>query len=463
LTRLLKNSLEGNCSVVLVACVSPVHYDESRNTLTYASRAARIKSATVKRNDITQETSDEVALLKSRIAELEICAQEETYLTELYRETVVPLSVLSARMEFSCGVVEKRIALLKSLVESMPRDTGDEFRKEVWGGFLTGVESCVGVLEGVKEGKHERLNELQTDIESLDTIIKWCRGRREYDSCESTRRNAVMGSICKSHVKESKRHESLTLEISRLFLKSGAGDVFEEGMYSFEALMVELDGMEDADEPILSFDFKDIERQLSNSDKSADPVIDDDYVELEVSILWDGMVEDRMDSIQEEDEKVEISQEEVTPVIIAEAVVDDMKVIIDQTVRRPDALMEEAIPVIPRPAEIVKDVAMDPVVEEDKDVTPTASRIASSVLQFTPVVIKSVAKHILVEANVMEGDVVIKKPSGLPRFSLARGLEGVDLGHSSGPIRSSPSRLKSRVAKRRSMVCVLHLIFRFLS
>ena len=46
LTRLLKDSLGGNCMTVMIAHVSPDYhvFDESRNTLQYADRAKRIKT-----------------------------------------------------------------------------------------------------------------------------------------------------------------------------------------------------------------------------------------------------------------------------------------------------------------------------------------------------------------------------------------------------------------------------------
>ena len=45
LTHLLKSSLEGNCRLVMITCVAPAHlsYEESHNSLKYASRARNIK------------------------------------------------------------------------------------------------------------------------------------------------------------------------------------------------------------------------------------------------------------------------------------------------------------------------------------------------------------------------------------------------------------------------------------
>lgn len=46
LTRLLKDALGGNCKTVMVAHISPAsfHFEESRNTLSYADRAKSIKT-----------------------------------------------------------------------------------------------------------------------------------------------------------------------------------------------------------------------------------------------------------------------------------------------------------------------------------------------------------------------------------------------------------------------------------
>jgi hypothetical protein len=46
LTRLLQDSLGGNANTCMVACVSPAesNYDETLNTLKYASRAREIEN-----------------------------------------------------------------------------------------------------------------------------------------------------------------------------------------------------------------------------------------------------------------------------------------------------------------------------------------------------------------------------------------------------------------------------------
>jgi len=79
LTRILRDSLGGNCCTVMVACISPasVNLEESVNTLRYAQRAKSITNA-VKQNVVARSLSStesfamqrENKLLKNQIADL---------------------------------------------------------------------------------------------------------------------------------------------------------------------------------------------------------------------------------------------------------------------------------------------------------------------------------------------------------------------------------------------------------
>eukprot|EP00747_Dinoflagellata_sp_TGD_P162684 gnl/TRDRNA2_/TRDRNA2_180553_c0_seq1.p1 gnl/TRDRNA2_/TRDRNA2_180553_c0~~gnl/TRDRNA2_/TRDRNA2_180553_c0_seq1.p1 ORF type:complete len:1036 (-),score=198.18 gnl/TRDRNA2_/TRDRNA2_180553_c0_seq1:71-3178(-) len=81
MTRLLKDSLGGNCRTVMIANVTPCHlnYEDTHNTLKYASRARSIKTKAVrnvvhvnyhvsKYNQIIRELRDEVTDLKGKLA-----------------------------------------------------------------------------------------------------------------------------------------------------------------------------------------------------------------------------------------------------------------------------------------------------------------------------------------------------------------------------------------------------------
>mmetsp|Transcript_35940 Transcript_35940/g.84152 ORF Transcript_35940/g.84152 Transcript_35940/m.84152 type:complete len:1011 (+) Transcript_35940:208-3240(+) len=81
MTRLLKDSLGGNCQTVMIANVSPCHlsYEDTHNTLKYASRARNIKTKAVrnvvsvnyhasKYTEIIKELEGEITDLKSKLA-----------------------------------------------------------------------------------------------------------------------------------------------------------------------------------------------------------------------------------------------------------------------------------------------------------------------------------------------------------------------------------------------------------
>merc|ERR1719359_2206327 len=81
MTRLLKDSLGGNCRTVMIANVSPCHlnFEDTHNTLKYANRAKNIKTKVArnivsvnyhlsKYSEIIKELRGEVADLKTKLA-----------------------------------------------------------------------------------------------------------------------------------------------------------------------------------------------------------------------------------------------------------------------------------------------------------------------------------------------------------------------------------------------------------
>ncbi|KAI7874165.1 kinesin-domain-containing protein [Lichtheimia hyalospora FSU 10163] len=72
LTRLLQDSLGGNATTLMIACVSPAEYNlpETLNTLQYASRARNIKNK-VEKNEVEEwMTTDNIELLRTMISNL---------------------------------------------------------------------------------------------------------------------------------------------------------------------------------------------------------------------------------------------------------------------------------------------------------------------------------------------------------------------------------------------------------
>ncbi|KAA0191153.1 hypothetical protein HAZT_HAZT000299 [Hyalella azteca] len=101
LTRLLKDSLGGNCRSVMVAAVSMASttFEDTFNTLRYSNRAKTIKT-TLKRNQMSVEThvhqyvkivetlKQEVTALKEKLAEGE---HRELRQAKKYEETIARL------------------------------------------------------------------------------------------------------------------------------------------------------------------------------------------------------------------------------------------------------------------------------------------------------------------------------------------------------------------------------------
>lgn len=88
LTRLLRDSLGGKCQTAMIATVSqhPNHYDDTQNTLAYASRAKCIKIRPERNftdvmiqpknyNNIIENQNRQIQTMQSRIAELELEVQ----------------------------------------------------------------------------------------------------------------------------------------------------------------------------------------------------------------------------------------------------------------------------------------------------------------------------------------------------------------------------------------------------
>ncbi|NXJ82011.1 KI18A protein, partial [Trogon melanurus] len=100
LTRLLKDSLGGNCRTIMIAAVSPssMFYDDTYNTLKYANRAKDIKSS-LKSNvvsldshisqyvKICNEQKKEILMLKEKLREYE---EKQASIPENYNAAVLP-------------------------------------------------------------------------------------------------------------------------------------------------------------------------------------------------------------------------------------------------------------------------------------------------------------------------------------------------------------------------------------
>uniref|UniRef100_A0A8C4VIB8 Kinesin-like protein n=1 Tax=Gopherus evgoodei TaxID=1825980 RepID=A0A8C4VIB8_9SAUR len=114
LTRLLKDSLGGNCRTIMIAAVSPssMFYDDTYNTLKYANRAKDIKSSSLQRACLHQKVA--IIMLKEKLRSYE---EEKTAIPENHG-----ISVLSNQQQVE---IQRFREILKSLFINR-----EEIRKE---------------------------------------------------------------------------------------------------------------------------------------------------------------------------------------------------------------------------------------------------------------------------------------------------------------------------------------------
>eukprot|EP00759_Apiculatamorpha_spiralis_P003208 PhF_6_TR11547/c0_g1_i1/m.18547 len=108
LTKILKDSLGGNCKTTMIACISPAleSYAESLSTLKFANRAKNIKN-----DAIINEDLDQGAMLRKYEKEL------KRLRTLLAKGTVVDPQIVTALEDKNRKAEEGRVAALRALQE----------------------------------------------------------------------------------------------------------------------------------------------------------------------------------------------------------------------------------------------------------------------------------------------------------------------------------------------------------
>jgi chromosome segregation ATPase len=136
LTWLLKDSLGGNSKTAMVACISPVDFDETLSTLRYADQAKRIRTrATANIDAISAAERDaQITLMAETIRALQVSVnnaharkKEEATEMEDYQKQVAKMHRL---MEETRQVSDARIRALTAEVEDL-RPENDRLKSEV--------------------------------------------------------------------------------------------------------------------------------------------------------------------------------------------------------------------------------------------------------------------------------------------------------------------------------------------
>lgn len=165
LTRLLKQSLGGNCKTVMIVCVSPSsqHYDETHNTLQYANRAKEIKTKAI-RNVVTvdrhvQDYCRAIAKLQQQVAE-----GEALYESRAASARIAAIEV--ERME-----VESAVRKVRGPWENVYRASIKSERSRV---ERAGIEGVIAVLQRWKGTAFSNLDSSASPNSTLSSTQSAC-------------------------------------------------------------------------------------------------------------------------------------------------------------------------------------------------------------------------------------------------------------------------------------------------
>jgi len=130
LTRLLKDSLGGNCQTIMIANVSPCHinYEDTRNTLKYANRAKNIQADVgVNRSTITQHISNYNEIitelrtvvydLKGKLSDVANSSESVRQASEQWRQEL--MDNLDERVRLKKSLIDIKTEMGKILAEKM--------------------------------------------------------------------------------------------------------------------------------------------------------------------------------------------------------------------------------------------------------------------------------------------------------------------------------------------------------
>uniref|UniRef100_A0A336KW17 CSON001206 protein n=1 Tax=Culicoides sonorensis TaxID=179676 RepID=A0A336KW17_CULSO len=219
LTRILKDSLGGNCKTVMIANVSPssLTYDDTYNTLKYASRAKKIKTSL--RQNLLQsslpkeylvkkvnEQQNENERLKAKIKELEARLAE----SESRNGKSAPIQAFADTTTSPVDVTSKWISKIDEIHKQLNTTQDHYFAITSKDKLVSCKNKLKGYLEGVRnlfdiEGMNDEITRIEA---SIDRSVK-----------QLTKHKEDMNRWAKRHHEAERSLENLKQEI----LESSSG------------------------------------------------------------------------------------------------------------------------------------------------------------------------------------------------------------------------------------------------
>ncbi|KAK9500444.1 hypothetical protein O3M35_001707 [Rhynocoris fuscipes] len=269
LTRILKDSLGGNCLTVMIANISPssLSFEDSYNTLKYASRAKCIKTKVTK--NVVNETRS-VAYYKKQVEEL----QEK--ISKLEKNVLPDTSNWDQRIR---EIMEQKKALHRDMLKLRSQEKLTEWRLEHKTAAqslydsagdsqsLSRLNSCITQLkarvEGIRsridelkprqEANHELAKKLLADIKNQGPLSIWLQEKVDFHQQQINNEEQAqcidhMNTILRLQAKQEEKHtvaiETVMPVLNECFsLLRGHGYVTNDLDSKYEEAMKRLDGI----------------------------------------------------------------------------------------------------------------------------------------------------------------------------------------------------------------------------
>ncbi|KFM05697.1 Kinesin-like KIF7, partial [Aptenodytes forsteri] len=245
ITRILKDSLGGNAQTVMIACVSPSSsdFDESLNTLNYASRAQNIQNKAIvncrKETEHVEELHLQIKNLQkaleqrhrsetriiNRSATTKRCAPDPTarllaecahyrtctdaayrLLMELQEDSNLTVEQILRVKEWLCTVESERSELTSAGLDSGIESTSAEDQSpEAQGSKLAKAQVMVNNEKGCESIKDEQVAKLQRQVERLEEenrdFLAALEDAMEQYKLQSDKLQEQQGKISELHVR----------------------------------------------------------------------------------------------------------------------------------------------------------------------------------------------------------------------------------------------------------------------
>ena len=218
LTRILQNSLGGNCVTLMIACISPDYDDlgETLNTLKYANRARIIKNNASINIEYSSESSalkDQIANLKMEISQLKNgdCIYFFNIAHQRYEEMTNEMDVISVK---NALLVEEKAELLQkneflsnelALVQSEASLSPTTGKTEDVSRSLLPIPSRF-VRSSDAKNSSNRLSQLETDLSTFSLENISLKRSLELSESEKTEMSLKIQEI--SNALESAKNET---------------------------------------------------------------------------------------------------------------------------------------------------------------------------------------------------------------------------------------------------------------